>query len=327
MKRREFITLLGGAAAEWPRAARAQQQSMPVIGFLNARSLRSDSRLVTAFHQGLGEIGYVQGQNVAIEYRWAEGYNDRVPALAAELVRRQVAVIVATGGNIVALAAKAVTSTIPIVFTTGGDPVLMGLVTSLNRPGGNITGISALTGLLGAKRLEILHELVPKAAMIGVVMNPTNPNAEAYARELQEAARTRGQQIHILNASTEGEIDIALASLVQLRAGAVLIVTDAFFTGWRDQLVALVARYAIPAIYDENRFAAAGGLITYGTNFADMYRQAGLYAGRILKGEKPADLPVMQPTKFDLVINLKTAKALGLEIPPTLLARADEVIE
>jgi len=327
MKRREFITLLGGAAAEWPRAARAQQQSMPVIGFLNARSLRSDSRLVTAFHQGLGETGYVQGQNVAIEYRWAEGYNDRVPALAAELVRRQVAVIVATGGNIVALAAKAVTSTIPIVFTTGGDPVLMGLVTSLNRPGGNITGISALTGLLGAKRLEILHELVPKAAMIGVVMNPTNPNAEAYARELQEAARTRGQQIHILNASTEGEIDIALASLVQLRAGAVLIVTDAFFTGWRDQLVALAARYAIPAIYDENRFAAAGGLITYGTNFADMYRQAGLYAGRILKGEKPADLPVVQPTKFDLVINLNTAKALGLDIPPTLLARADEVIE
>jgi len=324
--RRAFITLLGGAAA-WPLAARAQQPAMPVIGFLNARSLRSDSRLVTAFHQGLGETGYVQGQNVAIEYRWAEGYNDRVPALAAELVRRQVAVIVATGGNIVALAAKAATSTIPIVFTTGGDPVLMGLVTSLNRPGGNITGISALTGLLGAKRLEILHELVPKAAMIGVVMNPTNPSAEAYARELQEAARTRGQQIHILNASTEGEIDIAFASLVQLRAGAVLIVTDTFFTGWRDQLVALAARYAIPAIYDIRDFAAAGGLISYGTNFADLYRQAGLYAGRILKGEKPADLPVVQPTKFDLVINLNTAKALGLDIPPTLLARADEVIE
>jgi len=327
MKRRKFITLLGGAVAAWPLAARAQQSAMPVIGFLNARSLRSDSRLVTAFHQGLGETGYVQGQNVAIEYRWAEGYNDRVLALAAELVRRQVAVIVATGGNIVALAAKAATSTIPIVFTTGGDPVLMGLVTSLNRPGGNITGISALTGLLGAKRLEILHELVPKAAMIGVVMNPTNPSAEAYARELQEAARSRGQQIHILNASTDGEIDIAFASLVQLRAGAVLIVTDTFFTGWRDQLVALAARYAIPAIYDIRDFAAAGGLISYGTNFADLYRQAGLYAGRILKGEKPADLPVVQPTKFDLVINLNTAKALGLDIPPTLLARADEVIE
>src|SRR5215470_3805681 len=217
MKRRAFLTLLGGAAA-WPLKARAQQQSMPVIGFLNARSLRSDSHLVTAFHQGLGETGYVQGQNVAIEYRWAEGYNDRVPALAADLVQRQVAVIVATGGN--------------------------------------ITGISALTGLLGAKRLEILHELVPKAAMIGVVMNPTNPNAEAYARELQEAARSHGHQIHILNASTEGEIDIAFASLVQLRAGAVLIVTDTFFAGWRDQLVALAARYAIPAIYDIRDFAA-----------------------------------------------------------------------
>jgi len=326
MRRRGLLALAVGVAALRSFAATAQQKT-PVIGWLHSLSADRATAVIAAFREGLREVGYIEGQNVAIEYRWAEGYNDRVPALAAELVRRQVAVIVATGGNIVALAAKAVTSTIPIVFTTGGDPVLMGLVTSLNRPGGNITGISALTGLLGAKRLEILHELVPKAAMIGVVMNPTNPNAEAYARELQEAARTRGQQIHILNASTEGEIDIALASLVQLRAGAVLIVTDTFFTGWRDQLVALAARYAIPAIYDIRDFAAAGGLISYGTNFADLYRQAGLYAGRILKGEKPADLPVMQPTKFDLVINLKTAKALGLEIPPTLLARADEVIE
>jgi putative tryptophan/tyrosine transport system substrate-binding protein len=325
--RRKFIALLGGAAVPWPLAAGAQQPSMPVIGFLNPRSLRSDSRLVTAFHQGLGETGYVQGKNVAIEYRWAEGHNDRLPALTADLVRRQVAVIVATGGNVSALAAQAVSTTIPIVFTLGGDPIMLGLVTSLSRPGGNITGISALTGLLGAKRLELLHELVPKATMIGIVMNPTNPIAEAYARDLQGAARTRWQQIHIQNASSEGEIDTAFASLVELRAGAILIVTDAFFIGRRDQLVALAARYAIPTIYENRDFAAAGGLISYGTDLADMYRQAGVYAGRILKGEKPADLPVMLPTKFELVINAKTAKALGLEIPPMLLALADEVIE
>jgi putative tryptophan/tyrosine transport system substrate-binding protein len=326
MKRRHFITLLGGAAA-WPLAALAQEAALPVVGFLNSRSLRSDSRLVTAFHQGLGETGYVQGQSVSIEYRWAEGQLDRLPALAADLVRQRVAVIVATGGNVSALAAKEATTTVPIVFTTGGDPVMLGLVTSLNRPGGNITGLSALTGLLGAKRLELLHELVPKATMIGVVMNPTNPSAEAYARDLHEAARARGQQIQILNASAEGAIDTAFASLVQLRVGAILIVTDAFFIGWRDHLVALAARYAIPTIYENRDFVAAGGLISYGTNLADMYRQAGVYAGRILKGEKPADLPVMQPTKFELAINLKTAKALGIEVPPMLLARADEVIE
>jgi ABC-type uncharacterized transport system substrate-binding protein len=320
VRRREFVALLGGAAA-WPLAARAQQPAMPVVGFLNSRSLRSDSRFVTAFQQGLGETGYVQGQNVAIEYRWAEGQLDRLPALAADLVRRRVAVMVATGGNVSALAAKEATNTIPIVFTTGGDPVMLGLVTSLNRPGGNLTGLSALTGLLGVKRLELLHELVPKATMIGVVMNPTNPGTEAYAKDVYEAARARGQQIQILNASTEGEIDTAFASMVQLGVGAILIVTDAFFLGWRDHLVAQAARY-------ENRdFVAAGGLISYGTDLADMYRQAGVYAGRILKGEKPADLPVMQPTKFEMIINLRTGKALGIDVPDKLLALADEVIE
>jgi putative tryptophan/tyrosine transport system substrate-binding protein len=326
MRRRNFITLLGNAAT-WPLAARAQQAAMPVIGFLNTRSLRSDSRLMTAFHQGLGETGYVQGQNVAIEYRWAEDQLDRLPAMAADLVRRRVAVIVATGGNVSALAAKEATTTVPIVFTTGGDPVMLGLVTSLNRPGGNVTGLSALTGLLGAKRLELLHDLVPKATMIGVVMNRTNPSAEAYAKDVYEAARTRGQQIQILNASTKGEIDIAFASMVQLGVGAILIVTDAFFVGWRDHLVALAARYAIPTIYENRDFVAAGGLISYGTDLANTYRQAGVYAGRILKGEKPADLPVMQPTKFELVINLKTARALNLQVPDKLLALADEVIE
>ena len=327
IKRRDFVRFAVGAAIAWPLAARAQQAVMPVIGFLNPRSLRSDSRLVMAFHHGLGETGYVQDKNVAIEYRWGEGHTDRMPALAAELVRRQVAVIVATGGNAAALAAQAATTTIPIVFTVGADPIMLGLVTSLSRPGGNITGITALTGLLGAKRMELLHELVPKATMIGVVMNPNNPSAEAYTRDMQEAASARRQQIHIQNASTEREIDAAFVSLVQLGAAAYLIVTDPLFIERRDQIIALAARSAIPTIYENRDFVAAGGLISYGTDLADNYRQAGIYAGRILMGQKPADLPVMQPTKFELVINAKTAKALGLEIPSTLLARADEVIE
>jgi putative ABC transport system substrate-binding protein len=327
MKRREFITLLGGAAAAWPLAARAQQPAKPVIGFLNGASPDGYAPMVAAFREGLNEAGYVEGRNVAIEFRWAEGQNDRLPALAADLVRRQVSVI-ATGGTTSALAAKAATTTIPIVFEGGADPVELGLVASLNRPGGNITGISNFSIALAAKQFELLHEMVPNSAVIGVLVNPTSPSlAVSVTKDVQAAGRALRRQIRILNASTQDEIDAAVVSLAELRAGALMIGGDAFFLSRRVQLAILAARYGIPAIYNTPLFPAAGGLMSYGYNLTDAYRHAGVYTAKVLKGAKPADLPVLQPTKLKLVINLRTAKALGVTIPPSVLALADEVIE
>jgi putative ABC transport system substrate-binding protein len=325
MKRREFITLLGGAAASVPFAARAQQATMPVIGFLRSTSQADATELVTAFRQGLKETGFVERQNVAIEFRWGEGRKDRLPALVDDLIRRRVAVIV--GDAVAMLVAKAATTTIPIVFSAGGDPVKEGLVASLNRPGGNVTGVHFFGGVLGAKRLELLRQLAPNATTIGMLVYPNTPNTEAERRDVQAAAQAIGQQLIILDATSDRDIDTAVATFVQRGAAALLVGSSAFTVSHREQLIALAARHGLPASYHVKEFVTAGGLMSYGASLADAYRQAGIYAGRVLKGEKPGDLPVMRSTKFEFLINLKTAKTLGLEIPSNLLATSDEVIE
>ena len=325
--RRKFLVMLGGAAAAWPLALRAQQAAMPVIGFLSGRSPGESESVEAAFRQGLKESGYAEGQNVHIAFRWAEGRYDRLPALLASLVDIRVAVIAAAGGQAVPLAAKAATSTIPIVFVSGEDPVKLGLVASLNRPGGSATGVSMFLSEMEAKRLALLHELVPTGTITGVIVNPSSPSIDTQLREINSAARALGRQIQIVNATNERELDAAFVSLAQSKVGALLIASNAYFTSRRDQIVALAAQRAIPAIYDQREFPMAGGLMSYGTNLSDSYRLMGVYTGKILKGEKPTDLPVQQSTKFELVINLKTAKALGLDVPPALSARADEVIE
>jgi ABC-type uncharacterized transport system substrate-binding protein len=326
LKRREFITLLGGAAA-WPFAARAQQPAMPVIGYLSSFPADINPKLTQAFRQGLNDVGYSEGSNVTIEYRWdEEGRYDRLPIMAADLVSRRAAVLF-TSPIPAALAAKAATSTTPIVFAIGSDPVETGLVLSLNRPGGNVTGATFLSVELGAKRLELLRDLVPRISSIGLLVNPTNPNAAVQTKEMQAATTALGLQLNVVSASSQSDFNSAFAMLLAQRTNALVLSADPFFFSHRDQLIAFAMRCSLPAIYYAREFALAGGLVSYASSFADSFRQAATYVGRILKGEKPADLPVLQPTKFELVINLKTAKALGLDVPPTLLARADEVIE
>jgi putative tryptophan/tyrosine transport system substrate-binding protein len=327
MRRRTLLAIGAGAVALVPLTALAQRKAMPVIGFLSSRSSDESAPFVASFYRGLSEIGYAEGQNVALEYRWADGRYDRLPGLAADLVGRKVDVIAAFGGPAAALAAKGASLTIPIVFSFGDDPVATGLIATFARPGGNLTGVSFLNVALHSKRFELLCELVPQAKLVALLVNPNGPQTERIIPEVQEAARTKGMPLHILMAGNEGEIDTAFATLAQLPAGALLLGSDPFFSLRNEQLVAQARRRAVPAIYPWREFAAAGGLISYGTSLTEVYRQAGIYAGRILKGEKPADLPVQQPTRFELVINLKTATALGLTVPPALLARADEVIE
>jgi len=325
MRRRELL-LLATAMTASARSLRAQQRAMPVIGFLNTGSPDTDLPFVVAFRQGLGDAGFVEGQNVAMEHRWAEGHYDRLPVLVGELVSRKVDVI-AAGGDAAVIAAKGATSTIPIVFFNGGDPLAMGLIASLAHPGGNLTGFSTFAAELLPKRLELLSELAPQARVIAMLVNPSDPNAERFINEMEQVARAKGVNLRILKAGTEGEIDDAFASLVQLRADGLIVSPNAFFVSRREQLVALATRYAVPAIYSRRQFATAGGLISYGSSLTAVYRRMGIYAGKILNGAKPADLPVQQPSIFQLVVNLKTAKALGLTIPPSILARADEVIE
>jgi putative tryptophan/tyrosine transport system substrate-binding protein len=327
VKRREFITLLGGAAGAWPLGARAQQPALPVVGFLSSRSPAESTAVTAAFRQGLHETGFVEGQNLAIAFRWAEGRYELLPALAADLVGLRVAVLLAAGGPPAASAAKAATSTIPIVFSAASDPIRLGLVASLNRPGANITGMGTFNAALVAKRLEILNELVPSAAAMGYLVNPTNQSADIELQEVSAAAKALGIELSILNASTEQELDDAFAGAAKLRLRGVVVAGEPFFDSRRERIVTLAARYAVPASYGFREYVTGGGLISYGTSITDSYRQAGIYVGRILKGEKPADMPVMQPTKFELAINLKTARTLGLTVPDKLLVAADEVIE
>jgi len=324
MRRRDFIALIGGAAA-WPLAARAQQAAMPVIGFVRSESLADATNLVTAFRQGLKEAGFVEGQNVTVEYRSGEGQRERLQSVVAELIRRPVTAI--AGNSVAMLAAKAATTTIPVVFASGGDPVQQGLVASLNRPGGNVTGIVFLSGTLGTKRLELLRQIAPQATAIGMLANPNTTETETERTDVQAAAQAIGMQLIVADVSSDRDIEPALAALVQRGVGALLVGAGGFMTSHRERIVALATRHALPAMYGLREFVAAGGLMSYGTSITDAFRQVGVYTGRILKGEKPADLPVMQSTKFELVLNLKTAKTLGLAIPPSLLALADEVIE
>jgi putative ABC transport system substrate-binding protein len=326
MRRREFITLLGGAAAAWPLAARAQQP-IPVVGFVHTGEAIPNAGFVAAFREGLKDAGYVEGRTVSIEYRWADGHLERVPALVLELIRRPVAVLLTGGGDVPPLVAKGATATIPIVFVIGDDPVEGGLVASLNRPGGNVTGATLIARQLGPKRVEIMFELLPSVSTVAMLVNPNNPQSAIDSDKTQEALRAKRKQFHVLNASNQQEIDAAFAALTELKIGALLLIPDSLFQSSRTQITALAARHSVPTIYYTREYAASGGLLSYGASFARTYRQMGDYVGRILKGTKPTDLPVLQPTKFDLVINHKTAKALGLTVPPQLLARADEVIE